>query len=256
MTDPSYLPPPPPPKNSRKTLIIALVVVVVVVAAIVGAYLLTRSGASNPPIGTPTPTPTATVSPSVTPTPSTEPVPILSKTAFIQDGYYTIVGEVKNNLGTNVEYVKIVATFYDSSSTVIGTSYAYTQIDILKPSQKSPFEISSYPDEITPASYKLSVQYDVTSEMPFQGLDIISHTPSTDSAGYYHIVGELKNNGASTSTYVMIVATYYNSAGTVIGTSYTYAELDEINVGATSPFELNSYPQKITPARYELQAQD
>ena len=236
MTEPSYLPPPTPKKSSRKTLTIALAIVVVVVAAFLGAYLLTRSGGNNP-------------------TPGIESVTILSKTAFTSEaGYYTIVGEVKDNLGTNVENVKIVATFYDSSNTVIETSYAYTEIDILKPGQKSPFELSSYPAFLSPASYKLSVEYDLTQDQPFQGLMILNQTASI-SNGYHITVGEVKNNGTSKSTDVMIVGTYYNSAGTVIGTSWMYTELNEINAGGTSPFELCSCPLKINPATYELQIQ-
>jgi len=257
LTEQSYLPPPPPPKSSRKTLIIALLVAVVIVAAIVGAYLLTRSGANNQPTGTPTPTPSFTQSPSPTQTPTgAGNVSILSHSDYVDEsGYYTLVGEVKNTLGTNVNYVKIVGTFYDSSGTVIGTDYTYTEIDILKPNQKSPFVLSSYPDIIKPASYKINVEYYVTQDQPFEGLTILSQTASIDTSGYHNIVGEVKNNGASAATYVKIVSTYYNSAGKVIGTSFTYTELDTINVGAASPFELSSYPLVLSPASYELQVQ-
>jgi hypothetical protein len=253
LTEQYYPPPPPPPKSSRKTLIIALVIVVVVVAAIVGAYLLTRSGTNNPPTGTPTPTPSVTPSPSPT---GVANVSVLSASDYYDEyGYFTVVGEVENTLGTNVHWVKIVATFYDSSGTVIGTDYTYTTIDTLKPNQKSPFELSSYPDEITPASYDLDVEYYTTQLQPFEGLTILSQTASIDTSGYHNVVGEVKNNGASEATFVKVVVTYYNSAGKVIGTTFAYTQLDTINAGATSPFELSSYPLAITPASYDLQVQ-
>ena len=108
MTEPSYPPPPPPPKSSRKTLITGLVIVVVVLAAIVGVYLLTRGGDRNLPTVTPTPSPSPTQSPSATQTPTgTGTVDFLSISDYYDDlGYYTMVGEVKNTLGTNVRYVK------------------------------------------------------------------------------------------------------------------------------------------------------
>jgi hypothetical protein len=230
----------------------------VIVAVVVGVYFLTRGGSSSrSPTGTPTPTPSVTQSPSPTQTPTgVANVSVLSASSYYDgSGYFTVVGEVQNTLGTNVKYVKIVATFYDSSGTVIGTVYTYTEIDILKPNQKSPFKLSSYPAIITVASYNLDVQYNTTQDQPFEGLTILNQTASIDPQGLHKVVGEVKNNGASEATYVKVVGTYYNAAGKVIGISFTYTELDTINVGATSSFELSSYPLAITPARYELQVQ-
>lgn len=279
LTEPSYPPPPPPPKSSRNMLITAIVIVVVVVAVVGGAYYFaTKPSSTNPtptpsatPTSTPTPTPTPTATPTPTPTstPTSSPTPtltasptptstpqILSHSNYTDNlGYFTVVGEVKNTLGTNIHFVKIIATFYDSSNTVIGTDFTYTDIDILKPNQKSPFELSSYPDKINPASYKLTVDYDVTGSSPFEGLTILSYTPSFDSLGYHKIVGEVKNNGVRQSTFVKIIGTYYDSAGAVIGKSFTYTNPYDISVGDTAPFELSSYPLKINPATYELQVQ-
>jgi len=259
LAEQSYLPPPPPPsQSSRKKLVAAIVVIAIIIAVVAGAYFLTRGGSSPP---SPTPTPTSTPSSVATPTPTPTPaeaanVSVLSASDYYDEAdYFTVVGEVKNTLGTNVEYVKIVATFYDSSDTVIGTDYTYTEIDILKPNQKSPFTLSSYPDKITVASYDIDIQYYTTQDQPFEGLTILSQTASIDNLGYHKVVGQVKNNGANTATYVKVIGTYYDSAGKVIGTSYTYTELDLINVGATSPFELSSYPLEINPASYELQVQ-
>ncbi len=133
-------------------------------------------------------------------------------------------------------------------------AWNFTYIDILKPYQKSPFDLSSYPDKITPSSYKLGVNYQVTADPPFEGLVILGYTDSIDSLGYHKIVGEIKNNGAAQATYVEVICTYYDSAGKVIGTAFTFTPYD-ISVGDTAPFELSSYPRKLTPASYELQVQ-
>jgi hypothetical protein len=169
-------------------------------------------------------------------------------------GYFHVLGEVKNNLTSNIENVKVVVTFYDSENAVIGTDYDYVDIDILGPNQKSPFELSSYPYVISPASYKISMEYRVTTDEPFEGLAILSHTPSVDSLGYHRIVGEVKNNGTTQATFVKVVCTYYDSSGTVIGKAYTYTNPYTINTGDTAPFELSSY-RELTPAYYELQVQ-
>jgi len=179
----------------------------------------------------------------------------LSKSSYIDSsGYFNVVGEVINPLSTSIEFVKITATFYDAQKTVIGTDFSYTELDILKPNQKSPFDLSSYPDKIDPDSYKLKVSYRETDEEPFSGLKILSHSASIDDYGYHEIVGEVKNEGTNDAKFVRVVCTYYDAGGRVTGTSFTYTAYD-IDVGDSAPFELSSFPRELVPANYELQVQ-
>lgn len=206
---------------------------------------------------TPTPnqTPTSTQQPQATVTPTTSNM-ILSHTNYIDSiGYFTVVGEVKNTLSVNINYVKIVATFYDSNNVVIGTDFTFTDVDTLTPNQKSPFELSTYPDKISPSSYKLTVDYSITGNQPFQGLTILSNTPSTDSLGYYKIVGEVQNNGVRDSTYTKIICTFYDSSGNTIDKTFTFTDPSTVSKSSTAPFELSSYPRHITPASYSLQVE-
>jgi hypothetical protein len=70
-------------------------------------------------------------------------IDILSSSSFTDDlGYYHVVGEVKNNSPTDsMNYVKIVSTFYDNTRKVVGTDFTYTNVDVLRPTEKSSFEI-------------------------------------------------------------------------------------------------------------------
>ena len=209
---------------------------------------------STPEI-TPTPTPTPIPIPTITPETTKEPE-ILSSKSYIDDlGYFNVVGEVKNTLSTNINYVKITATFYDAQKKVIGTAFTYTELDILKPNQKSAFELSSYPDMIEPASRKLKVSYKETGNEPFAGLMILSHSAKIGKLGYHDIVGEVQNEGTRKSSFVRVVCTYYDANGEVIGTSFTYTDPNEIDAGDSAPFELSSYPMELRPANYELQVQ-
>jgi hypothetical protein len=135
-------------------------------------------------------------------------------------GYYNIVGEVVNNLSSNIKYVEIIATFYNAQNAVIGTYFTFTTIDIMAPGQKSPFGISSYPDNVTPARYDLSISRQVTTDQPASGLTILSQTPSYDNLGYYRIVGNVKNQLLSTANYVKLICTFYDSANKVMGVAY------------------------------------
>ncbi|APH39485.1 hypothetical protein BHR79_08330 [Methanohalophilus halophilus] len=177
---------------------------------------------------------------------------ILSSSSYIEYDDFHLVGEVRNNLDQNIEYVKIIGTFYNEYNEVIGTDYTYTDIDILKPGQKSPFELTTYPDSFIPASYKLQLSYSTTSSEPYENVIIKSHTSDNDG-DYFEVVGEVQNDGEETVEYVKIIGTFYNEDDIVIGKDYSYTTLDIITSGDTSPFELSSYPQTINPSRYDLQ---
>lgn len=72
---------------------------------------------------------------------------------------YHIVGEVKNTSTDSMTNVKIVATFYDKSRKVVDTDFTYTNIDVLRPAEKSSFEIILNDEDLSQKidSYKLSL---------------------------------------------------------------------------------------------------
>ena len=58
----------------------------------------------------------------------------------IADWHY-IYGEVRNDTGVEVRFVKILATLYNAEGIVVGNDYTYTDLSTLTPGQTSPFEI-------------------------------------------------------------------------------------------------------------------
>jgi hypothetical protein len=74
---------------------------------------------------------------------SANPTSILSSPSFRDDiGTYHIVGEVKNNSpADSMKYVKLVATFYDKAKNVVSRDFTFSDVDILRPAEKSPFKI-------------------------------------------------------------------------------------------------------------------
>lgn len=79
----------------------------------------------------------------LTPAPSSPAVEILSHQSNVDNEWLSIVGEVRNNTGDPMEFVKVVATLYDKNNQVVGTNYAYTALDIIPPNGKSPFSIEA-----------------------------------------------------------------------------------------------------------------
>ena len=52
-----------------------------------------------------------------------------------------LIGQVQNNVGQNVTYVEIIATFYDQNGDITETEHTYSNPRDLKPGMKAPFEM-------------------------------------------------------------------------------------------------------------------
>ena len=75
----------------------------------------------------------------------------------------TLIGQVQNNLNEQVSFVKIIATFYDESGTMIGTQSAYTDPEDLSPQMKVPFEMYLEDDISSITSYDLIISWETES---------------------------------------------------------------------------------------------
>jgi hypothetical protein len=84
-------------------------------------------------------------------------------------------------------------------------------------------------------------------------LEILSSQSYID-AGWYHIVGEVRNNTNVPMQFVKIVVTLYDDYGNITGTDFTYTALDVIPPGGKSPFETGTNVYAGT-TKYMLQVQ-
>jgi hypothetical protein len=53
-----------------------------------------------------------------------------------------------------------------------------------------------------------------------------------------HVVGEIKNIGSIKTTYVKIIATFYDSSGNVVDCDFTFSNPDELDPGQVAPFDV------------------
>lgn len=176
---------------------------------------------------------------------------ILNHRSFVNsNNLYTVIGEVKNVGVNNLNLVKIVAVFYDKAGKIVDTNFTYTTIEIIKPGEKSPFQIttSHHPNKIEIYTVDIST-YSFTTEQPNSPIQILSYSDYKDNLGYHHIVGEVQNNGVSNIRSVKIVATYYDSSNNVIATDLSYTILDIIQTNQKSPFK---FTQQVDPQSYNL----
>jgi regulatory protein YycI of two-component signal transduction system YycFG len=75
-------------------------------------------------------------------------------------------GQVQNMINKNVEYVTIIATFYDKDGKIIGSKSTYTKPNTIKPNMTAPFEMI-LGDDISSTNNITS--YDVTITWRFPG---------------------------------------------------------------------------------------
>ena len=60
----------------------------------------------------------------------------------------------------------------------------------------------------------------------------------TDSLGYYHVVGEVLNNGDASLTFIKISGVFKDSGSQVADTELTYAYTNYLPAGQKAPFDL------------------
>ena len=145
-----------------------------------------------------------------------------------------VVGEVEN-VGSNVTgNVTVEGTAFGSSGTELAQTSTEAFVYDMLPGQKAPFYLdfttaSSSTNDLSWVSSVSSVQVTVTSvtdtkDRQYTGLVIpnpggsVSYIPGN---GTYYIDGTFVNNGTQTAQKPWVVATFYNSNGTVIGLNFT-----------------------------------
>jgi hypothetical protein len=172
---------------------------------------------------------------------SSNGISILSSSSFTDNlGYYHVVGEVKNNSPTDsMNYVKIISTLYDNARKVVGTDFTYTNVDVLRPAEKSSFEIilNDAAQSQKVDSYKLSASGDKTQALP-ASLKLSVGDSHLDDIGAYHIVGEVTNQGNQKATFVKVSGAFYNSSNAAVAADFTFTDPQDLESGQTAPFEI------------------
>jgi hypothetical protein len=167
-------------------------------------------------------------------------------------GSLYIVGEVKNNLSSMVNYVQIVGTFYDAGGTIIDSDFTYTDLDYLRPGEKSPFRLIISDEAVASRieNYTLSVNWEPVNADPAAVAEatvlMIEEGEQREAEfGGYEVIGQITNGGTSSTEYVKVTATFYDENGRVIDTDYTYTDPSDLAAGQSAPFEIRTSDEEI-----------
>lgn len=198
-------------KGGEEMKRIALIAICVAVVTVLGAY--SDSGSSQ--------------------------VELISMSGYIGPlGYPQVVGELENTGEVNVRFVGVVVTWYSPDDTIVGTDSTYAILDIIKPGELSPFKSTMLIKNPDVERFKVQWEWDRTTEQPRRDVIVIDNNAYVNSLGMLEVVGEVENTGSNTAIFVQIIGTFYDSEGEVIEVDTTYAELDTLRPGRTSPFKM------------------
>jgi hypothetical protein len=170
--------------------------------------------------------------------------------------YIIVVGEAQNTGPNMIDYIIVTGTFYAADGTPLIANYDRSLITQILPQQKTPFYLSFSPQQSLTGDYygdlqhienfTISIGYaQPTDSRQYQDLEISSHASSYDSDGYYMVTGVVKNTGTQSTNKTWVVATFYNSTGSVVALGYSdYLTPSSITPGGTASFTI--YPLDYT----------
>lgn len=199
---------------------------------------------------------------SVAATITTENPPALeipNQFSYISYDTFRVAAEVQNTGSKNVDDLRMLVTFYDEYGTVIGADYTYsTNIDILIPGQKAPFNLNNYGrTSITEQiqTYSICGEGTTTNKEPYREFQISNITTEINVLGNYEIIGEIENIGEISATFVKVITTFYDSSDGLIGSAYSYSDPIDLEPGQTGTFRVYLGNSELSPmvANYVLQ---
>jgi hypothetical protein len=105
-------------------------------------------------------------------------------------------------------------------------------------------------------TYSLALEYDPTDGPPVN-LKVLNVADSKNSLGWLEVVGQVENQGASTSTFTKVIGTFYGANDKVIYADFTYTSPSDIESQSKQSFKITIADQersnKIT--RYTIVAE-
>lgn len=137
----------------------------------------------------------------------------------------------------NTQFNKVTVTFVDEAGTVVATASNYCYLDILIPGQKSSSDILSVSPPAA-ENYMLETSWKTTEEEPYAGIEIEDESLQPYEEGWYQLSGQLTNGGNETMDMVIVVATFYDTSGNVVGVGFTCSGVSPLAPGETSSFSM------------------
>jgi hypothetical protein len=168
-------------------------------------------------------------------------VSLLSSSSYIDSiGSLHVVGELQNTSPEPREFVEIVATLRDPSGNILDSSFTFSEVEVLRPGEKSPFDVifSNEQQVQKTQRYEISsITSEISQEKP---ANLILNVGDTfyDSINSAHVVGEVTNNGPGVSRFTQVSGTFYDNQGKTVATEFTFTDPQDLQPGQSAPFDM------------------
>jgi hypothetical protein len=170
-------------------------------------------------------------------TANTRDINLLSSSSYMDSvGSLHVVGELQNASPEPRESV----TLRDPSGNILDSSFTYSEVEVLRPGEKSPFDVifSNEQQVQNTQRYEIaSITGDVTQAKP-ANLKLDVGDSYYDSIGSAHVVGEVTNNGPGVSHYTKISGTFHDDQNKTVATGFTYTDPNDLELGQSAPFDM------------------
>ncbi len=226
--------------------------------------------AISPPTTTPWPTttPTATPTPRRTATPDgfyIVPISTEANTAggwgienveiYIneEEGVTRLYGELINNTAATQELAFITGTFSDVQNQIVANEENVTDYwpnDIIPQGQRMPFELFIETEDIID-SYDLQVEAQSNNEVIYTDFAMLDQYEQPGEFEYC-LGGTVQNNGSAVESYILIIATLYNTQSNVLNFGDYYEPMAGDNEQLL-PFEICIEPPVQPVGQYKFQ---
>lgn len=174
-------------------------------------------------------------------TTDTRNVNLLSSSSYMDSiGSLHVIGELQNTSPNPREFVKIVATLRDPSDNILDSSFTYSDVEVLRPGENSPFDIIFSNEQQVQMTQRYdisSITSDISQEKP-ANLKLNVGDSYYDSINSAHVVGEVINNNPSVSKFTKVSGTFYDAQNKVVATGFTYTDPTDLEAGQSAPFDM------------------
>jgi hypothetical protein len=130
-----------------------------------------------------------------------------------------------------------MAAFHDGNGQVVGGGATYTELSIVEAGSSAPFKLVTLDPPPDLATYELSFDYQTTAQSPLS-VEIVNYSSFSDEVGGHHIVGDVRNDYEFAVKFPEVIATYYDASHNVIRVEMALSQLNTIQPGESSPFEV------------------
>jgi hypothetical protein len=165
-------------------------------------------------------------------------VSVFSNSFRDRNGFFHIIGEIKNLTPNPIMNVTVTANIIDESNQSISNQTRFAELRTIKPLYFSPFEIIIYEPQIAKnvRNYTLKIDYNHTETQKEAALQIERNSSRLDITGNYFIYGNIKNNGKNESKNTNIIAIFYEQDGKIVGVGRGQSEPYDIPAGTSAGF--------------------